>query len=96
MNAAEQEFEKPEETITRYCEAAALPEMLPQGNSLLRLQMPAAGFLRQNAGRLIILAAITFFAYIPAIGGNYIWDDDQYVTQNHTLESRARPGPHMA
>ncbi|MFZ0930721.1 MAG: tetratricopeptide repeat protein [Syntrophobacteraceae bacterium] len=47
----------------------------------------AAGFLRQNAVRLIILAAITFFAYIPAIGGNYIWDDDQYVTQNHTLQS---------
>ncbi|MGO9312932.1 MAG: tetratricopeptide repeat protein [Syntrophobacteraceae bacterium] len=46
-----------------------------------------AGFLRQNAGRLIILVAITFFAYIPAIGGNYIWDDDQYVTQNHTLQS---------
>jgi tetratricopeptide (TPR) repeat protein len=46
-----------------------------------------AGFLRQNAGRLIILAAITFIAYIPAIGANYIWDDDHYVTQNHTLQS---------
>ncbi len=46
-----------------------------------------AGFLRQNAVRLIILAAITFIAYIPAIGGQYIWDDDLYVTQNHTLQS---------
>ena len=62
------------------------------GEASTRRQSPAAdasaGFLRQNAGRLIILAAITFFAYIPAISGNYIWDDDQYVTQNHTLESR--------
>ena len=71
------------------------------GGASTRKQSPQAadsraGFLRQNAGRLIILAAITFFAYIPAIGGHYIWDDDQYVTQNHTLQSAARPGPHMA
>lgn len=62
------------------------------GDASTRKQSPQAadtraGFLRQNAGRLIILAAITFFAYIPAIGGHYIWDDDQYVTQNHTLQS---------
>ena len=39
---------------------------------------PAAGLL---------LVAITFSAYFPALGGGYIWDDDDYVTANDTLRS---------
>jgi len=33
------------------------------------------------------LFAITFIAYLPAIGAGYIWDDDDYVTENETLRS---------
>ncbi len=31
------------------------------------------------------LAAITIVAYFPALGCTYIWDDDDYVTQNEEL-----------
>ena len=36
-------------------------------------------------GGIIILA--TLVAYIPAMQGGFIWDDDSYVTQNITLRS---------
>ncbi len=35
----------------------------------------------------LLLAVITCLAYAPAIGAGYIWDDDQYVTENLTLRS---------
>lgn len=34
-----------------------------------------------------ILVAITLLAYVPAIQGGFIWDDDDYVTENPTLNS---------
>ena len=34
-------------------------------------------------GGLIIL--LVFLAYLPALRGGFIWDDDYYVTQNPTL-----------
>ena len=33
----------------------------------------------------VLLAAITFIAYVPAIKAGYIWDDDFYVIQNPLL-----------
>lgn len=34
-----------------------------------------------------LIALLTFAAYIPALRGDFIWDDDQYVTLNPTLTS---------
>lgn len=33
------------------------------------------------------LVVITLVAYLPAIQGGFIWDDDDYVTENATLDS---------
>ncbi|MEK6644250.1 MAG: tetratricopeptide repeat protein [Planctomycetota bacterium] len=32
-----------------------------------------------------VLLLITFIAYLPALRGDFIWDDDDYVTKNPTL-----------
>jgi hypothetical protein len=37
------------------------------------------------AGALIVL--LTVVAYLPAMRGGFIWDDDAYVTENQTLRS---------
>ncbi|MGD8521089.1 MAG: tetratricopeptide repeat protein [Desulfobacterales bacterium] len=34
-----------------------------------------------------LLLLITVSAYVPAINGGFIWDDDAYVTENETLRS---------
>jgi len=34
-----------------------------------------------------LLFLITMAAYVPAIHGGFIWDDDAYVTENDTLRS---------
>jgi len=36
---------------------------------------------------IILLIIVTFIAYIPAIQGGYIWDDNMYVSQNETLKT---------
>jgi tetratricopeptide (TPR) repeat protein len=36
-------------------------------------------------GALIVL--LTLVAYLPAMHGGFIWNDDSYVTENHTLRS---------
>ena len=36
-------------------------------------------------GTAIVL--MTIIAYIPAIGNQYIWDDDSYVTENALVQS---------
>ena len=33
----------------------------------------------------VLLAVITVVAYLPALRGGFIWDDDDYVTQNAML-----------
>src|SRR5688572_31221892 len=45
------------------------------------------------------LVLATLVAYLPALGGGYVWDDDVHVTHNDTLRSLeglgaiwARPG----
>ena len=34
-----------------------------------------------------LLVIITLTAYIPAMRGDFVWDDDSYVTENQTLRS---------
>jgi len=34
-----------------------------------------------------LLLLITLLAYIPAIQGGFVWDDDRYLTENQTLRS---------
>ena len=41
---------------------------------------------RLGAGIAAILA-LAALAYIPAVGGGFIWDDDYYVTENPTLRT---------
>ena len=35
----------------------------------------------------LLLAALTAVAYVPAMNGGFIWDDDDYVQDNPTLRS---------
>ena len=46
----------------------------------------AAGH-RRDTGLALALLLVTFLAYLPAIEGEFIWDDDDYVRDNHTLRS---------
>ena len=45
--------------------------------------------MRSHRGRIILagglLTLVTLLAYIPAIRGGFIWDDDDYVTENPVL-----------
>ncbi len=34
-----------------------------------------------------LLLLVTFVAYIPAINGGFVWDDDAYITENQTLRT---------
>ncbi len=50
----------------------------------------SAGIDRNRSLRLLVPALIvllTLLAYIPAMQGGYIWDDDNYVTENTDLRS---------
>jgi hypothetical protein len=58
----------------------------------------AAGSRRSGAwcrktwvGVTLILLG-TFAAYLPAMRAGFIWDDDDYVTQNENPSQRRRPG----
>src|SRR4051794_36356542 len=42
---------------------------------------------RQAALFAALLPLATILAYLPAIRGGYIWDDDYHVTNNETLRS---------
>ncbi len=35
----------------------------------------------------LLIAGLVFLAYLPALRGGYIWDDDDYVMENRTLRS---------
>jgi tetratricopeptide (TPR) repeat protein len=47
---------------------------------------PASFRTLLGAGALVVL---TLAAYLPAIGPGFVWDDDQYVTSNPSLQSAA-------
>ncbi len=40
-------------------------------------------------GPLLLLAALTFLCYLPALQAGFIWDDGEYVTRNPLLSSLA-------
>jgi tetratricopeptide (TPR) repeat protein len=55
-------------------------------------QLDDAGISRERFNPIAYLGPIAllvcvFTAYIPAIRGDFIWDDDSYVTKNQTLHS---------
>ena len=46
------------------------------------------GHTSYKSGLLVgLIVLITLMAYIPALQGGFIWDDDAYVTENPTLRS---------
>jgi protein O-mannosyl-transferase len=51
----------------------------------------SAGWVDRRSwlGWSVLLVAVTLLAYLPALRGGFIWDDDHYVTQNQTLTHAA-------
>src|SRR5215468_6991617 len=35
----------------------------------------------------VFIAVVTLLAYLPAMGGGFVWDDDYYVSANEQLRS---------
>ncbi len=48
---------------------------------------PGPWFSEPGWGGAALLLAVTFLAYIPALQGGYVWDDDDFVTGNVLLKS---------
>ncbi len=44
-------------------------------------------FLKKYNMQVFVIVFITFMAYTPAIRGGFIWDDDDYVTNNMVLRA---------
>ncbi len=44
-------------------------------------------FLKKYNMQVFAIVFITFMAYTPAIQGGFIWDDDDYVTNNMVLRA---------
>ena len=42
---------------------------------------------RAHIGFALLLIALTLVVYVPAMGGGFIWDDDDYVEHNPTLRT---------
>lgn len=53
--------------------------------SVVRVDQPTTGTPPWVAGVPVLLAVIA--AYLPALRAGFIWDDDDYVTENETLRS---------
>lgn len=43
--------------------------------------------INMRAVKVVLIVVVTLAAYLPAIQGGFIWDDDDYVTENQTLRS---------
>jgi len=57
---------------------------MPKQHSSIPPSDPGASRRRLLPG-LLIIVLLTLVAYLPAINGGYIWDDDDYVTGNANL-----------
>ena len=44
-------------------------------------------FWKQHGRLGLLLVAVTVIAYLPALSGQFVWDDDDYVTNNSSLHS---------
>jgi hypothetical protein len=51
--------------------------------------MSAAAGSKNYALLAVLLVALTLIAYVPAMRGGFVWDDDDYVTENGNLHSMA-------
>jgi protein O-mannosyl-transferase len=73
----------PEARSTRPAETPATPS--PQGaNGIAGL--PRAWWKREWLFGLVLIAA-TVVAYLPALHGDFLWDDDKHISENKTLHS---------
>lgn len=66
------------------------PSDVPQGKHNEKGNVTKRGSRAWLAAGLFIVVVLV--VYIPAISGQYIWDDDYYVTNNRTLTSLAGLG----
>lgn len=41
---------------------------------------------RRGLAAAVAIVAVTFVAYTPALRSGYVWDDDQYLTDNHLVQ----------
>jgi len=48
---------------------------------------PAHSRSGRDVAASVALVAVTFLAYLPALRGGFVWDDDDYVTNNMALRS---------
>jgi hypothetical protein len=65
-----------------------LPRRIKQPHEPARPHLtPARGPSRSDFAWGAALVAITLIAYLPALGNGFIWDDNDYVTQNLVLRS---------
>ena len=46
-------------------------------------------FLRTTTLKIGLIFVVVVVSYVPALRGGFIWDDQDYVTENMTLRSRA-------
>lgn len=42
---------------------------------------------RQLIFGAVLIVFVTLLAYLPAVSGGFVWDDDDYVAENQTLRS---------
>ena len=51
------------------------------------IQSLPVNFILKNRLPCLLLMLAVLIAYLPAIKGGYVWDDDSYVTENKTLQT---------
>lgn len=50
-------------------------------------ERPPNASRRVLVARVLAIVLLTILVYIPALQGGFVWDDDDYVTENWTLRS---------
>ncbi|SPF31237.1 membrane hypothetical protein [Syntrophobacter sp. SbD1] len=51
------------------------------------MELDSSAEARPRLWKILLLLALTVLSYTSALKGGYIWDDDDYVTTNKTLET---------
>ena len=59
----------------------------PKGNIVANQPLGHSRPSRNSVACAVLLSALTFLVYTPAINCKFIWDDDDYVENNPTLRS---------
>lgn len=63
------------------------PGDVPRAGRLDTAPTPAPGSRRRSWLIAAAIVAATVLAYLPALGGEFVWDDDDYVSANATLRT---------